>query len=136
MGEAVQEAVGGVGGGPAGVVTHADGEHGVLGGRHGHPRARGHLKDDEAEPGGDGVGEPRERRVLAVPAQQLRVLLVAGGLELGLESEGDESRGVGGVGRGDGGGRGGRRRCLRLAPRGVLCGVVGHGLCSLRRSCW
>ena len=88
MGEAVQEAVGGVGGGAAGVVAHADGEDGVLGGGHGHPGARGHLQDDQAEAGGDGVGEPGEGRVLAVAAQQLGVLGVAGGQQLGLQPEG------------------------------------------------
>ena len=60
MGQAVQEAVGGVGGGAAGVVAHADGEDGVLGGGDGHAGARGHLQDDQAEAGGDGVGEPGE----------------------------------------------------------------------------
>ncbi len=129
VGESVQEAVAAVGGGAAGVVAHADGEHGVLGGGDGHAGARGHLQHDQSEAGGDGVGEPRERRVLAVAAQQVGVLLVAGGLELGLEAEGDEPGRVGGVGGRDGGARG-RRRGLRLTPVGVL----GHGRGSSMRA--
>lgn len=61
MGEAVQEPVPAVGGRTTRVVPHADGEHGVLGGGHGHARARGHFEDDQTESGGDCVGEPRER---------------------------------------------------------------------------
>lgn len=68
MGQAVQEAVGGVGRSAAGVVAHPDGEHGVLGGRHGHPGAGGDFEDDEAEAGGHRVGDPREGGFLAVAA--------------------------------------------------------------------
>jgi hypothetical protein len=123
---AVQEALARVGRRPARVVAHADGEHGVLGGGHRHPRARGHLQDDQPEPGGHRVREPRERWILAVPSQQLGVLLVARGLQLGLQPKGDEPRGIGGVG-----GRDGRVRRygngLRLTPLDVL----GHGWDSL-----
>ncbi|CAM5658216.1 hypothetical protein SVIOM342S_06170 [Streptomyces violaceorubidus] len=122
VGEAVQEAVAGVGGGATRVVAHADREDRVLGCGHGHSRTREHLQDDQPEAGRHGVGEPCERRVLAVAAQQVGVLLVAGGQQLGLEAEGDEPRRVGGVGGRDG--RGGRRGTrLRLAPVDVL----GHG---------
>lgn len=132
----MQEAVGGVGGGAAGVVAHPDGEDGVLTGGHGHAGARGHLQDHEAEAGGDGVGEPAEGGVLAVAAQQLRVLGVPGGEQLGLQPEGDEPGRVGGVGgghRGRAGGHGGvrgSRRRVGLAPRGVLGVVVAHGYVS------
>ncbi|CAM5463448.1 hypothetical protein STENM223S_05940 [Streptomyces tendae] len=125
----MQEAVAGVGGGATRVVAHADGEHRVLGGGHGHPRARGRLQDNKAEAGRHRVGEPREGRVLAVAAQQVGVLLVAGGQQLGLETEGDEPRRVGGVGGRDGGG-GRRGTRLRFAPVDVL----GHGRYS--SLCW
>ncbi len=105
----------------------------------GHPRARGDLQDDQAEAGGDGVGEPRERRVLAVAAQQLGVLLVAGGLQLGLQAEGDEPGGVGGVGRGDGrAGRRSRRRAPARSTRRALRGgrsrlvLLGQVCCEAR----
>lgn len=97
----MQEAVRRVGGGAAGVVAHADGEDGVLGGRHGHAGAGRDLQDDEPEARGDGVREPGERGVLAVAAEQFRVLRVAGGEQFGLEPEGDEAGGVGGVTGGD-----------------------------------
>lgn len=129
----MQEAVGGVGGGAAGVVAHPDGEDGVLTGGHGHAGARGHLQDDEAETGGDGVGEPAEGGVLAVAAEQLRVLGVPGGEQLGLQPEGDEPGRVGGVGGGHRRGgldRRGRGRLHGLAPRGVLGVVVAHGWVS------
>lgn len=138
MGQAVQETVGGVGRRAAGVVAHPDGEHGVLGRRHGHPGAGGDFEDDEAEAGGDRVGEPREGRLLAVAAQQVGVFGVTRGQQFGLEPEGDEAGGVCRVGGGDSAARlvgKGRAGCLgaaRLAPRGgVLCLVVAHGRCSL-----
>ncbi len=136
----MQEPVAGVDGGAAGVVAHADGEDGVLGGRHGHAGAGGHLEHDEPEPGGDGVGEPREGRVLAVAPQQLGVLGVAGGLQLGLQPERDEARGVGGVGGGHRGGAAAAaaRRCggLRVGLRrrvGVV--VLSHVRLLLLRVC-
>lgn len=94
----MQEAVGGVGGGAAGVVAHPYGEDGVLVGGDGHADARRHLQDDQAEPGGDGVGQARERGLVAIPAEQFAVFGVAGGQQLGLEPEGDEAGGVRGVG--------------------------------------
>lgn len=142
----MQEAVGGVGRGAAGVVAHADGEDGVLARGDGHAGAGGHLQHDQAESGRHGVGEPGEGGRLPVAAEQFGVFGVAGGQQLGLEAEGDEPGGVGRVGRGDG--RGGRRvhrlvggaRALRrvrggrLAPRvGVLCAVVAHDGRSLLR---
>ncbi len=136
----MQEAVGGVRGGAAGVVAHADGEDGVLGGGDGHSRAGRHFEDDQAESGGDGVGEPREGGFVAVAAQQFGVVRVAGGQQLGLEAVGDEAGGVGGVGGSDrrlhavrrfrGPGRGAAR--LRFdGGRVPLCGglgvVLAHG---------
>ena len=127
VGQAVQEAVGGVGGGAARVVAHPDGEDRVLGRGHGHPGARRDLQHDQAEPGGDRVGEPGERRVLAVPADQLGVLGVPGGQQLGLEAEGDQPGGVGDVGGGD---RRRGRRARRSVCRPVTYVCLGH----LRRS--
>ncbi|GDY40556.1 hypothetical protein SANT12839_014380 [Streptomyces antimycoticus] len=124
MREAVQKAVGGVGGGPARVVAHADGEDGVLGGGDGHSGAGRDLQHDEPEPGGDGVGEAREGRFIAVAAQQLGVFDVARGQQLGLESEGHQPCGVGRVGGRDPGRRRGGCRVRRCA---VVDVVLGHG---------
>lgn len=128
----MQEAVRGVGGGAAGVVAHPDGEDGVLAGGHGHAGARRDLQDDQAEAGGDGVGEAAEGGVLAVAAEQLGVLGVTGGEQLGLQPEGDEPGRVGGVGGGHRGvrGRDGGGGSRGLAPRGVLGVVVAHGWVS------
>lgn len=124
----MQEAVAAVGGGAAGVVTHPDGEDGILAGGHGHAGAGRDLQHDQAEAGGDGVGEAAEGGFLAVAAQQFGVLGVAGGQQLGLESERDEARRVGGVRRGHGVGGPGRSRCrVGLAPRGVLGVGLAHG---------
>lgn len=124
MGETVQKAVGGVGGGTAGVVAHAHREDRVLARGHGHTGAGGDLQHDQAEAGGDGVGDAREGGVLAVAAQEFGVLDVPRGQQLGLEPEGDETGGVGGVRGGDGarGGRGGVRAAAALG------GVVTHGV--------
>ncbi len=153
MGEAVQEAVGGVRGGAAGVVAHAYGEDGVLVGGDGHAGARRDLQDHQAEPGGDGVGQAREGGLVTVAAEQFAVLGVAGGQQLGLEPEGDEARGVRGVGgrhgrrarRRGGAGRGpprvlrrGGQVPLRRVVGAVLDGgsVLTHARTSMRTSLW
>ena len=124
MGEAVQEAVRGVGGGAAGVVAHPDGEDGVLGGGHGHPRPRGHLQDDQPEPGGDGVGEPGERRVLAVAPQQLaRTPASRAGSSLGCSPK-ETSRAASAASAGV---TAPRSPARRPSSGSTPLGVLGHG---------